>query len=247
MRSSTLEGAAFCLILGLGACADGLAEAPGGMAVLVGGVAVSALLVHLAHSRAWERERTEAREAGQIGQRGRIWQTGTGQAAARKGKQRGQLVPLRTDKQRLVQGKKKAAEVVATPQRRVKQSSKANISRPILPGQKEIVNLDFKMIEVLLLASNGYTGTLDGNFLHLKEPQDSEDNFFSELEKLGIRRAELPESLDEALVTVESEYERQGFISGFRMGARLMLECIGPAPLESWDPNDIGNPVSRVK
>ena len=111
-----MEGAAFCLILGLGACADGLAEAQGGMAVLVGGVAVSALLVHLAHSRAWERERTEAR----------------------KGKQRGQLVPLRADKQRLVQGKKKAAEVVTTPQRRVKQSSKANISRPYFTGAEGV-------------------------------------------------------------------------------------------------------------
>ena len=112
MRASALEGAAFCLILGLGACADGLAEAPGGMAVLVGGVAVSGLLVHLAHSRAWEREQTEAQ----------------------KGKKRGQLVPLRADKQRLVQGKKKAAEVVATPQRRVKQSSQASISRPYFTG-----------------------------------------------------------------------------------------------------------------
>lgn len=124
-----MEGAAFCLILGLGACADGLAETQGGMAVLVGGVAVSALLVHLAHSRAWDREQTEAREAGQIGKRGRIWQTGRGQTAARKGKQRGQLVPLRRDKQRLVQGKKKAAEVVTTPQRQVKQSVQASISR----------------------------------------------------------------------------------------------------------------------
>lgn len=138
MRSSTLEGAAFCLILGLGACADGLAEAPGGMAVLVGGVAVSALLIHLAHSRTWERERTEAREAGQIGKRGRIWQTGRGQTAARKGKQRGQLVPLRRDKQGLVQGKKKAAEVVATPQRRVKQSSQASISRPYFTGAEGV-------------------------------------------------------------------------------------------------------------
>ena len=97
-----MEGAAFCLILGLGACADGLAEAPGGMAVLVGGVAVSALLVHLAHSRAWERE--TAKKAGQIPKRLGIW------------------------------GKKKAAEVVGTPQRRVKQSSKANISRPYFTG-----------------------------------------------------------------------------------------------------------------
>ena len=99
-----MESAAFCLILGLGACADGLAEAQGGMAVLVGGVAVSALLAHMAHSRAWERERTEARKG----------------------------------KQRLVQGKKKAAEVVATPQRRVKQSGKANISRPYFTGAEGV-------------------------------------------------------------------------------------------------------------
>lgn len=96
-----MEGAAFCLMLGLGVCADGLAEAPGGMAVLVGGVAVSALLVHLARSRAWEREQTEARQ---------------------------KRIRVR------ICAKKKAAEVVATPQRRVKQSSKANISRPYFTG-----------------------------------------------------------------------------------------------------------------
>ena len=98
MRSSTLEGAAFCLMLGLGACADGLGEAQGGMAVLVGGVALSALLVNLARSRAWEQ--TEARK----------------------------------DKQRLVQGRKKAAEVVGTPQRRVKHRRKSNISRLYFTG-----------------------------------------------------------------------------------------------------------------
>lgn len=107
--------------------------------------------------------------------------------------------------------------------------------------------MDFKMIEALLLASNGYTGTLDADFMHLKGAKNSTDNFYAELAKAGLRAENMPESLDEALVTVESEYERQGFISGFRMGAKLMLECIGPAPLEAWDPNDIGNPVSRVK
>ena len=56
----------------------------------------------------------------------------------------------------------------------------------------------------------------------------------------------MPERMDDALVNLENEYERQGFISGFRMGVKLMIECIGPAPLEAWDPNDVGNPVSRV-
>ena len=119
-----MEGAAFCLILGLGACTDSLADAPGGMAVLFGGVAVSGLLVHLAHARVWERERKKACA----------------------GKQRGQLVPLRTDKQKLVQGKKKAAEVVGTPQRRVKQSGKANISRLYFTGAEGVCQVWIKKL-----------------------------------------------------------------------------------------------------
>ena len=90
--------------------------------------------------------------------------------------------------------------------------------------------MDFRMIEALLLASNGCTGTLDA--LNLKSVKDSEDNLYAELAKVGLSGEKTPDSLDDALIAVESEYERQGFISGFRMGARLMLECIGPAPLE---------------
>ena len=89
--------------------------------------------------------------------------------------------------------------------------------------------MDFRMIEALFLASNGCTGTLDT--LNLKSVKDSEDNLYVELAKVGLSGEKTPDSLDEALITVESECERQGFISGFRMGARLMLECIGPAPL----------------
>lgn len=107
--------------------------------------------------------------------------------------------------------------------------------------------MNFRMIEALLLASNGQTGTLDADVLNLKSAKNSTDNFYAELAKVGLTPKNMPDSLDEALVIVESEYERQGFISGFRMGAKLMLECIGPAPLEAWDPNDTGNPISRVK
>ena len=107
--------------------------------------------------------------------------------------------------------------------------------------------MNFKMIEALLLSAKGFTGTIDAERLHLKDAKDSSDMLYAELEKLGISEKNMPNSLDEALVGVESEYERQGFISGFRMGVKLMIECIGPAPLEAWDPNDLGNPVSRVK
>lgn len=114
MKTSTLEGAAFCLTLGLGACTDGLADTPGGMAALMGGVALSGLLVHLAHTRTLEveREGTEAPRSPRNAQR----------------------VPLHGLRWRPTEGKKKAATVVATPRRQVKQSGKANISRPYFTG-----------------------------------------------------------------------------------------------------------------
>lgn len=122
MNGAALEGAAFFLILGVGACADGLAETPGGLAVLLGGVAVSGLLVHLARSRAWER----------------------GQATALEHRQRGQHIPLHRGRQMPSQGKKKAAEVVTTPQRRVKQSTQASISRPYFIGAEGDCQLEFQ-------------------------------------------------------------------------------------------------------
>ena len=106
---------------------------------------------------------------------------------------------------------------------------------------------NFKMIDALLQAANGYTGVIDSDYTHLNAARNSTSHFYEELAKLGHKPENLPDSFDEAMVAMETEYERQGFISGFRMGARLMLECIGPAPLEAWDPNDYSNPVSRTR
>ena len=86
--------------------------------------------------------------------------------------------------------------------------------------------MDFKMIEALLMASQGFTGSIDGELLSLKGAKDSTQHLRSELKKAGLDVENSPESLDEALVAVESEYERQGFISGFRMGVQLMAECV---------------------
>ena len=107
--------------------------------------------------------------------------------------------------------------------------------------------MNFKMIEAILMASNGMPGIIDGDFMHLKGAKNSTENFYTALNKAGLCPENMPDGVDDALVALEEEYERQGFINGFRMGARLMLECIGPAPLEAWEPNDMGNPVSRVK
>ena len=94
----------------------------------------------------------------------------------------------------------------------------------------------FKMMEAIFMASNGQTGILDSDFLHLEDAKESTETLYSELGKVGIYSSDMPDSLHEALAVVEREYERQGFVNGMRMGARLMLECMGPAPLRTWDP-----------
>lgn len=102
MRESVLEGISFCLVLGLAVCADGLAEQPGGLVALLVGVFLSGvplLLARLGETGGRRKRAGQARKCGQIRQRCRIL------------------------------GKKKAAEVVTTPQRQVKQSVQASISR----------------------------------------------------------------------------------------------------------------------
>lgn len=102
MRESVLEGISFCLVLGLAVCADGLAEQPGGLVVLLVGVLLSGVPLLL------------IRLVGTVRRRKRAEQT-------QKARQIGQRWPI--------SGKKKAAEVVATPQRQVKHRRKSNISR----------------------------------------------------------------------------------------------------------------------
>lgn len=46
MKRSTLENAAFCVVLGVGLCADGLGTTPGGWGIMAGGVAAAALLYY---------------------------------------------------------------------------------------------------------------------------------------------------------------------------------------------------------
>ena len=102
MRESVLEGISFCLVLGLVVCADGLAERPGGMVALMVGDLLSGVPLLLARLGGTSCHRRRARgphKTGQTRSSGRIL------------------------------GKKKAAEVVTTPQRQVKHRRKANISR----------------------------------------------------------------------------------------------------------------------
>ena len=93
---------ACCLVLGLAASADGLADRSGGMVALLVGVILSGVPLLLARLGGTSCRRRRARgphKTGQTRSSGRIL------------------------------GKKKAAEVVATPQRQVKHRRKSNISR----------------------------------------------------------------------------------------------------------------------
>lgn len=85
--------------------------------------------------------------------------------------------------------------------------------------------MEFKFIESMLLSTQGLTGTIDAERLSLKSAEASSAHLLAELEKAGVQRENITEDLAEALVLVESEYERQGFICGFRMGVKLILEC----------------------
>ena len=126
MREAVLEGMSFCMVLLLGLCADGLAERPGGLVVLLVGMLLSG--VPLILSRLWgfghcRKRAGRTRRAGQIGQRWPIWgkRMPWVQAAHKR------VWQIR--KRLRIWGKKKAAGVVETPQRQVKHRRESNISR----------------------------------------------------------------------------------------------------------------------
>lgn len=126
MREAVLEGMSFCMVLLLGLCADGLAERPGGLVVLLVGMLLSGVPLILSQLGGFGHRRKRAgrtRRAGQIGQRWPIWgkRMPWVQAAHKR--------VWKIRKRLRIWGKKKAAGVVATPQRQVKRSTHATISR----------------------------------------------------------------------------------------------------------------------
>lgn len=126
MREAVLDGMSFCMVLLLGLCADGLAERPGGLVVLLVGMLLSGVPLILSQLGGFGHRRKRAgrtRRAGQIGQRWPIWgkRMPWVQAAHKR------VWQIR--KRLRIWGKKKAAGVVTTPQRQVKHRRKSNISR----------------------------------------------------------------------------------------------------------------------
>lgn len=136
MKAPALEGAAFGLILGVGLCADSLAGTPGGVAVLLGGVALSGLLVHLARS--------------------------SGRRAARSAPKITRAVPLVSCENRPAEGKKKAATVVATPQRQVKHRRQANILRFYFTEKEGTCQMKNQKLPTMEELSDIITRSLEG-------------------------------------------------------------------------------------
>lgn len=94
---------------------------------------------------------------------------------------------------------------------------------------------NFKFLDIILSAHLGLTGDLEKEYIKLESAKRSTDKFYVELAKNGISVTQISDELDSAFVRVETEYERQGFVNGFRMGVQLMQECIGPAPVDAWE------------
>lgn len=92
---------------------------------------------------------------------------------------------------------------------------------------------NFKFLDLIFSAHFGLVGDLEKDYVMLERAKESSSKVFDELAKNGISDRDVSDELDSALVAVESEYERQGFINGFRMGVRLMQECIGPVPVDA--------------
>lgn len=88
--------------------------------------------------------------------------------------------------------------------------------------------MEFKAIEALMYAAQGFTGTVERERVILKEAQASSDRLVALLEPFGVNAETMTMELEEALICVEADYARQGFINGFRMGVQLMRECTCP-------------------
>ena len=68
-------------------------------------------------------------------------------------------------------------------------------------------------------------GVVDVGYQALREAQASTECLRREMETAGISDQSMTEELENAIFMVGAEYERQGFINGFRMGVQLMREC----------------------
>lgn len=86
--------------------------------------------------------------------------------------------------------------------------------------------MEFKMIEALRYATQGHTTRgIEEAWVALKDGPESDNRLLTQLERFGINAQNITPELEDAINLVGIDYERQGFINGFRMGVQLMREC----------------------
>lgn len=86
--------------------------------------------------------------------------------------------------------------------------------------------MNFEVIETLRLVCAGFVTDIEKEYIHL--PADERYDAFSRAVKEGSG-----EDLEELCMAVASEHESQGFVNGFRLGVRLMLESLSPKGQET--------------
>ena len=87
--------------------------------------------------------------------------------------------------------------------------------------------MNFEVIETLRLGCAVIVTDIDQEDIHLPAADERYDAF-----SLAVKEGR-GEDLEEMCMAVASEHESQGFVNGFRLGVRLMLESLSPQGRET--------------
>ena len=100
-------------------------------------------------------------------------------------------------------------------------SASPSIPRLYFTGAERFCQMpNCEIIQALYLACGGFTvESMNREYVHLPSAEEA-----SERARWAVEQGETAE-LEELCAATEAEHEIQGFVNGFRMGVRLMVEC----------------------
>ena len=87
--------------------------------------------------------------------------------------------------------------------------------------------MNFEVIETLRLVCAGFVTDIEKEYIHLSTADERFDAF-----SRAVREGS-GEDLEKLCMDVANEHESQGFVNGFRLGIRLMLESLSPQGRET--------------
>ena len=87
--------------------------------------------------------------------------------------------------------------------------------------------MNFDVIETLRLVCAGFVTDIEKEYIHLPAADEQFDAFSRAVNQGN------GEDLETLCMAVASEHESQGFVNGFRLGVRLMLESLSPQGRET--------------